>query len=126
VLLKMTNFTILSNFLVVSFFLVLMSIAMSSAEQDYTILIWSVVLDVFLDFINIYLHFKSSDSHLQRFHELVPESFRMMAVIFFFLCRYEGSFKHIFVYLTLVYSVSVLYRLVSCTKYGKIRYLGVS
>lgn len=124
VLLKMTNFTIISNLLVVTLFLVLMNIAMASKTPDYSILVWSAVLDVCLNFINIWLHFRSSDSVHQKMHEFIPEFFRLLSLIFFFIYKDYGSNK-VFVYLILVYCVSVLYRLGTCTKYSKVKYLGV-
>ena len=106
-----------------SIFFVLLTYAIYNQNPRFSIFVWAVVVDVVLNFYNLYLNLKPSDSFGKRLHEFLPEVVRGLAVGFFLAYEYWEK-KEIFVYLTLVYIFPVVYRLFSCTKYGKSRFLG--
>ena len=124
VLMRMSNFTLLSMFTTVTLFLALLSYTLYN-DRDYTRLMHAVTVDVFLNLINIYLNLKDSDSPTQKIHEFVPESFRALSVLFYYIFVYRQR-DRVYVYLTLVYAVPVLYRLVGWTRYAKTKFFGAS
>lgn len=122
-LMRMVNFTLLSMFISVSVFLILLTYTFYN-DTVYTRLIHSVLVDVILNFVNIYLQLKESDSPGRKVNEFVPESFRLLALIFYYVFVYQNR-DSIFIYLTILYGVPILYRLIGWTRYSKMKFFGV-
>lgn len=124
VLMKMANMTLLSMYLSVTVFLILLTYSLYN-DLVFTRLAHAVLVDVILNFINIYLQIHESDSAGKRIHEFVPEGFRALALIFYYVYAFQTK-DNTLIYLTFVYAIPILYRLVSWTRYSKIKFFGVS
>lgn len=118
---RMSNFTMISMFISSSVFFILLTYTVLN-DKNYERLVWAILLDVILNFINIYLHWKPSDSKVQKLHNFVPEIIRAVTCGLFILNSSEPS--ALLVHAHLIYIIPIVYRLFSCTRYGKTRFLG--
>lgn len=123
VLMRMPNFTILTMFFTVTLFLILLVYSLYN-DSSFNRVMHAVLVDVILNLVNIFLQVKESDSVVRKIHEFVPEGFRALALIFYYVYSFEKQ-DRILIYLTLLYAIPIVYRLVSWTRYSKVKFFGV-
>lgn len=124
-LMRMTNFTLLSMFISITVFLILLTYTLYN-DSRFSRVKHAVLVDVILNFINIYLQLKESDSAGRKFNEFVPESFRALALIFYYVyVNQSPKPDSTFIYLSFLYAIPIIYRLISWTRYSKIKFFGV-
>lgn len=122
ILLKLTNFTLLTSYLSCLIGLILLTYALYK-DMDFSRCSYSLAFDCFSNLLNIYLQRKRSDTVGQKIHEYIPELCRVLALGFFYGYRIPTKRQSVFVWLTIFYFGSVIYRF-TCTRYNKMKYLG--
>lgn len=122
-LMKMSNMTLLSMLLSTSLFLVLLTYTIYN-DLAYQRVAWAVVADIVLNLYNIYLHLKPSDSFAEVVLLFLPEVLRGLSVASFLIFIYVSQ-ESIWIYLTLIYVVPMLFRLFSCIRYSRTRFNSV-
>ena len=124
VLIRVPNVTILVSFATCSLFLVLLVYSIMN-DQNFSRVAYAPAIDTVLSFYIIYSQRRPSDSSLQMLHEFFPEIIRALAISLYFIYRYVEP-SPVFINLTLIYPICILYRLVNWTRYAKTKYFSVS